>query len=72
MFIESFKMSILRYFTGTKNSLPDVLLSKKMLEREILEDMDNEGKMKKHGEYIILSSELKFPRSLRDWSCCSC
>ena len=54
MFIDSLKMSILRYLTGNKNSLLDDLLSKKVpqrLVREVLKAMHNEGKIKKHGEY---------------------
>ena len=71
MFIESFKMSILRYLTGTKNNLPDGRLSRKILVREVLEDMHIEGKIKKHGEYIILPSELKLAKKLAR-CCCSC
>lgn len=46
-------MSILRYLTGMKNSLPDPH-SKKVPQRfvrEVLEAMHNEGKIKKHGKY---------------------
>ena len=62
MFIDSFKMSILRYLTGTKNSLPDGPLSRKMpqrLAREVLEDMHNEGKIKKRGEYTKYNPTIR-------------
>ena len=57
-------MSILRHLTGTKNSLLDGQLSKKMLVSKVLEDMDNEGKIKKHSEYMMLPSKLKLAKKL--------
>lgn len=71
MFIQSFKMSILRYLTGMKNNIPDSLLSRKILVREVLEDMHNKGKIKKHDEYIIPPSKLKLAKKLAR-CCCSC